>query len=87
MSAQTIERLRERLDEAATTRSFTQNQRQSKTEQIRSLRPNVLALRRRGATWKAIALIMRESGFGVSADTIRLAIGQPKKRSNENGNN
>ncbi|MFZ1124200.1 MAG: hypothetical protein WAN59_03545 [Candidatus Baltobacteraceae bacterium] len=66
------------LRAALSQRSFAGKQTLTKAEQIRALRPDIAALRAKGATWDDVAAILAET-LGASADTIRQAIGATRK--------
>ncbi len=74
-----LESLRSTLQQAAKERTFTSGQSESKMNTIRALKREIIELRKKGASWKAVAAILEENGLKASPDTVRLAT-QPKKR-------
>jgi len=77
--AVTIESLRSALQRAAQERTFTNTRDVSKKKTIRSLKREIAALRRLGASWKEVADILQEDGLKASPETVRLAT-QKKKQ-------
>ena len=77
--AATVESLRSALQRAAQERTFTNTRDVSKKKTIRSLKREIAALRRLGASWKEVADILEEDGLKASPETVRLATQQKKQ--------
>ena len=75
-----LESVREKLLLEAEKRDFKKKSRETKTASVRALRAEIAALRRKGATWGDVADMLRSAGVDVNKDTVRLAIGETKKR-------
>lgn len=71
--------MRETLRKAADTGPWTRNIPKSKVEKIRMLRDEIAVLRAKGWKWEEVALALAPQ-LDASANTIRLAIREPKKK-------
>jgi hypothetical protein len=79
-----LKSLREVVRQAAKSEQFGRRAR-TKTEVILAMRTDLLALRtptakKKKATWSEIADVLKQGGLNVSADTLRLALGEPKTK-------
>lgn len=83
--ASDLESLSTKLREAAQHRTFGPKTRESKTAKIRALKRDIVGLRAKGATWEQVAEVLAEAGLQVSADTVRLAIGDGGKGERRTG--
>lgn len=73
-----VDAARAALQKAAAERTFGRKKASTKADKVRALRGDIAKLRTQGATWEELAEVLQPT-LGVGADTIRLAIGGPKK--------